>query len=352
MLHALAGVHHVDTLTLDAWSPRDTNAFYGTAIPETITQHVASLPWAWLGTLPEHRGARLRMCAVLREARRLADRFDLSISADNYAPFAKPGIQYVHFPADLDPQPTRLAPIVHVYFRFCDRVLQGSWRDAANNITLANSQWTANGLIELGEMAAPILLYPPVIDPGEGLPWDQRDDVFLSIGRFHGSKKIETAMAIVERVRARIMPHARLLIIGSPVDPEYSARIHRLAEETGRWIEFREDLSRAELNALMGRCRYGLQAMEFEHFGMATAEMTRAGCLVFAHRSGGSPEVLNNEDALLWSDPEEVPAKVEHLDVEGLRARLRVHARTFSTGRFVERFREIVATSAAGTRDR
>ena len=34
----------------------------------------------------------------------------------------------------------------------------------------------------------------------------------------------------------------------------------------------------------MGRSRYGIQAMENEHFGMATAEMTRAGCLVFAHR--------------------------------------------------------------------
>ena len=71
----------------------------------------------------------------------------------------------------------------------------------------------------------------------------------------------------------------------------------RLAAAHGDWIEFREDLSRVELNRLMGRSRYGIQAMENEHFGMATAEMTRAGCLVFAHDSGGSPEVLNDESA-------------------------------------------------------
>ena len=149
-----------------------------------------------------------------------------------------------------------------------------------------------------------------------------------------------------------MLPQARLLIVGSAVDTVYANRIHRLASKAGSWVEFREDLSRAELNSLMGRSRYGLQAMEFEHFGMATAEMTRAGCLVFAHRSGGSPEVLDNEEGLLWSHPEAVASKLPGLDVEGLRARLRTHARVFSTERFVDRFRAIVATSAAGIPDR
>ena len=35
--------------------------------------------------------------------------------------------------------------------------------------------------------------------------------------------------------------------------------------------------------------------MENEHFGYGPAEMTRAGCLVFAHNSGGSTEVLNTK---------------------------------------------------------
>ena len=50
--------------------------------------------------------------------------------------------------------------------------------------------------------------------------------------------------------------------------------------------------------------------MENEHFGMATAEMTRAGMLVFAHDSGGSPEVLNDERALLWSSEGEAVRKI------------------------------------------
>jgi len=292
------------------------------------------------------------MCTVLRYARRLASSYDLLISGDNYAAFARPGIQYVHFPADLQPEPARMKPIVDVYFRLCDRLLGAPWTDAAKNVTLANSQWTANGLERLGEMSKPIVLYPPVIDPGPGLPWDRRDDVFLCVGRFHGSKRIETAISIVQKIRSRVLPYARLVIVGSPVDTEYTTRIHGIAARAGDWIEFRENLSRHELNALMGRSRYGVQAMENEHFGMAAAEMTRAGCLVFAHRSGGSPEVLNSEDGLLWTSEDEAVDKFERLDVEGLRSRLREHARSFSTARFVDQFRDIVATSAAGNQDR
>ena len=329
MVHALAGLHEVATLTVDRWSIGETNAFYGTAIPDRVTRHVIPAPWRWLSGLPDHRMARLRMCSVLRYARPLTSQYDVLITADNYAAFAKPGLQYLHFPADLHPEPTRLKPIVDIYFTLCDRVLGAPWTDAAKNVTLTNSQWSAAGLERMGHVSTPIVLYPPVIDPGAGLPWDQRDDVFLCIGRFHGSKRIEMAISIVQRIRATSLPSARLIIVGSPVDIEYTTRIHGIAARAGAWIEFREDLSRADLNRLMGQSRFGIQAMEHEHFGMATAEMTRAGCIVFAHKSGGSPEVLNNEDALLWVNEDDAVAKFARLDVEGLRARLREQARSF-----------------------
>jgi glycosyltransferase involved in cell wall biosynthesis len=349
MLHALAADHDVAALTGGDWDPAETNQFYGTKIPESLTRLVVPPPWRWLSRLHDDQLTRLRMSAVLREARRLAAAFDLLITADNFAAFAKPGIQYVHFPARLQPAPARMKAVVEIYFWVCERLLGAPWSDAARNLTLANSRWTADGLARLGEVGSSTVLYPPVIDPGEGLPWEQRDDVFLCIGRFHGSKRLETSIAIVEQVRARALPQARLVIVGSAVDAAYTRRMRELAARAGAWIEFREDLSRAELNTLMGRSRYGVQAMEDEHFGMATAEMTRAGCLVFAQRGGGSPEVLNHEEALLWSTPAEVAARFERLDVAGLRTRLRAHARSFGTERFAAELRRIVATSTAGS---
>ncbi len=344
MVHALASRHQVATLTASSWTASETNAFYGTSIPDArVEKRVVPAPWKWLSPLPEDRITRLRMCSVLHYARPLASQYDLLITADNYAAFAKPGIQYVHYPAELQPPPARMATVVNAYFGVCDRLLGARWSDAANNLTLTNSQWTASGLERLGEISTPIVLYPPVLNPGEGLPWPERSDTFLCIGRFHGSKRVELAMAIVGRARAAKLPHARLIVVGSAVDRDYTARLQRLAARHGEWIEFREDLSRDELNRLMGRSRYGIQAMAGEHFGMATAEMTRAGCLVFAHDSGGSPEVLNHEKALLWTTENEAVRKIVNADhIEALRARLKSHAEAFSAESFVQRFQDIV----------
>ena len=348
MVHALAGRHQIDTLTACEWTAAAANAFYGTEIPRHgISKHVTAAPWSWLASLPEDRLTRLRMCAVLRYARRIAQRYDLLITADNYGAFPKPGMQYLHFPAPLNPEPARLRAAVHAYFAFCDWFVGVPWDQARRNVTLANSAWTARGLDEGRMIERADVLYPPVVDPGEGRPWEARHDTFLCLGRFHGSKRIDLAMAIVRRLRAGAIPGARLLIVGSPVDAEYTARIKAMAAPDRDWIEFREDLSRDEVNRLIGESRYGLQAMEDEHFGMATAEMARGGCLVFPHDSGGSPEVVGGEAALLWRTEDEAVARISAIAGDArvrdaVRWRLRAHAATFSTDRFVERFRAIV----------
>jgi glycosyltransferase involved in cell wall biosynthesis len=341
MVHALANWADVTTLTLEPWSVEDTNAFYGTAIPPGIARLTASRVWRPVASLPDDVLTRLRMCAVLGHARTLASQFDVMISADNFAAFAGAGMQYVHFPARLQPEPARLAPLVHLYFALCNRVLGAPWGDAVRNATLANSEWTARGLEALGEVTADVL-YPPVIDPGPGLPWDERDNTFLCIGRFTPGKRIDVAISIVEAVRRSVMPDARLVVVGSAVDRRHTRDLHAIA--AGRpWIEFREDLSRAALHALMGRSRYGLQPMIAEHFGMATAEMTRAGCLVFAHNSGGTPEVLDGETSLLWSSEQDAVERIAAANPRALQPRLRDRASMFLSDVFVERFRDLVS---------
>ena len=348
MVHALHGVHQVATLTSRPWSAAGTNAFYGTAIRDGgITAYVVPAPWRWLSMLPEHRLSRIQMCSVLRFARELACDHDLLLTADNYGPFVKPGMQYLHLPLAVKPTPWRLRAVVNLYFVACNRLIGVPWAAAARNVTLANSRWTAENLARQHDVRARHVLYPPVVDPGEGLPWEQRRNTFLCIGRFHGSKRIEVSMSILRRLRAEVMPDAGLIIVGSPVDPEYSARIRRFAARDRHWIEFREDLPRPAIDRLMGECRYGLQAMEDEHFGMATAELARAGCLVFPHHSGGSPEVVNDEPALLWRTEDEAVARVSAMARDAalrdaVRWRLRTHARSFSAERFVTEMRAIV----------
>ena len=356
MVHALAGTHDVSTMTASRWDAARTNAFYGTAIPDgRVRQFVVPAPWNWLATLPDHRLNRIRMCSVLRSARPLANDHDVLITADNFGAFPRPGIQYLHFPLNLQPRPWRLAPVVNVYFKFCDFLVGVPWESARNNMTLVNSDWTAAELTKLERIDAAKVLYPPVIDAGAGLPWERRRDTFLCIGRFHGSKRIERAMTIVQRLRAHALPGARLAIVGSAVDPDYTKRLFRFAARDRDWIEFHEDLSRDALNRLMGESRYAIQAMEHEHFGMATAELLRAGCVVFPHRSGGSIEVVGGDDRLLWENEDQAVARIAAIvrdpaARDEIRWNLQHQARRYSPERFAAETLAIVESFYASVR--
>ena len=345
MLQALVGDHEVGTLTEHAWTPAAVDRFYGTRLTG------ASIPqWHSRGaaTCLRQTGARLdrlRMSSLLRKARRVGREFDLLITADNYAAFDRPGIQYLHYPLPLRPVPDRYGPLVHAYYVVCDAVSGLSFEAARKNRTLVNSRWTAERVADLH----PEVLYPPVADPGKGLPWPNRVNTFLCVGRFHGSKRLETVVSILDRVRAA-QRDVSLTFVGSNVDAEYTERIRRLAGARP-WITILEDLSQAELFLSMRRCRYGIHAMENEHFGIAPAEMARAGCVVFAHESGGLVEVLNGRAELLWQNAE--AAVVQILAVMGddalqreLSTALVAHARRFAADRFVRDFRRIVATTA------
>jgi glycosyltransferase involved in cell wall biosynthesis len=85
---------------------------------------------------------------------------------------------------------------------------------------------------------------------------------------------------------------------------------------------------------------------------MAPAEMTRAGMLVFCHRSGGLVEVVDGEERLLWNDEAAAVAGMrEMLDgpEEGraaLSARLRTFASRFSEERFCREVRDVVREAA------
>ena len=350
MVHALANDgHEVTTVTESEWQPGDTNAFYGTAIPDSVDRIVTPSWQRGLSQLGEGRLTRLRMSLVLGRARKAMPAHDLCVTADNFTAFPMPGIQYVHFPAKIRPP---RPPLVEAYFSLCDQIAGAPASGASTNATLVNSRWTGERLTSLGEIRHATVLYPPVIDPGPGLHWAARENVLLCVGRFHPSKRIETVIRIANGVRARGMADARLLLVGSSVDGTYTESLKRLTANDA-WVEWHEDVPRTTLNALMGRARFAIQAMVDEHFGMATAELARAGCLVFAHDSGGTPEVLDGEPALLWRSEADAVDRILAAD-PGAASRLRERAARFLPQAFVDGFLACVRAirSAGGTPDR
>ena len=192
------------------------------------------------------------------------------------------------------------------------------------------------------------------VPPGSGpsLPWDERENAVLTIGRMIDAKRHQDAVEIVERARAAGLP-LRLYVAGRPDARrgEERRRIRERVAAAGPWAVLLEDLPRAELLELAGRVRYGLHMRHEEPFGIAVAELARAGCVVLARRGGGVREILGT-DELLFDDPEQAAGRLVELagdrpQVDRLRAELELRIARFGVEPFVAEIRGLVAEELA-----
>jgi glycosyltransferase involved in cell wall biosynthesis len=216
------------------------------------------------------------------------------------------------------------------------------------NLTLVNSDWTGMQVDRfLGIRTR--TLYPPVVDPTAAPPWSQRRNGFLAVGRISPEKEYERLMDILARVRDR-HPDVTLTIVGTwdRHVRNYMGQLRSKAAALGPWIVFRENVTRDELRQLMAAHRYGIHGMREEHFGMAPAEMARAGCIVWVPRGGGQMEVVGGEPALMYGSDEEGVSNIlrtmtDAAEQQRLRAHLARTSERFSTAHFVREVQEIVA---------
>jgi glycosyltransferase involved in cell wall biosynthesis len=192
-------------------------------------------------------------------------------------------------------------------------------------------------------------LYPPVADPGVTLAWSERRTAFLSVGRISPEKEYERSMRILARVRERV-PDLTFTIVGTwdRHVRRYFDQLQRQASSLGSWIRFHQDPPRDELRDLLASHRYGIHGMREEHFGMAPAEMVRAGMIVWVPRGGGQMEIVGDEPALLFDTEEEAAEKIlavllHPAEQTRLRDHLAEQAGRFSADRFMNEVRTIVA---------
>ena len=154
---------------------------------------------------------------------------------------------------------------------------------------------------------------------------------------------------LVEIIR-RLRTHGRdvhLHVIGTPDRPKWERQFRAVARRHADWMTLHLNLARSEMVELVAQHRYGLHPMVEEHFGIAPAEMQRAGCVTFAHNSGGPVEIVGGDSRLLFDSAEDATVKIDRvLGDERLQASLRAGVETrkdrFSSERFVRRMREIV----------
>jgi glycosyltransferase involved in cell wall biosynthesis len=119
----------------------------------------------------------------------------------------------------------------------------------------------------------------------------------------HATKRWDTAVEIADRVRSQGIDMS-LTLISHRDEVEFGTRMEALAAARP-WFRILYNLPRERMVQEVARHRYGLHTMENEHFGIAPAELQRAGCIMFVHRSGGPMEIVGRREELMFNDAAE-----------------------------------------------
>lgn len=316
VLEALQDDHDLTVLTLTDPDLDELNEYFDTNVDTgalTVEQAGYLAPW-----MNERFGLKyyvLQNALLGRYARRRSDEFDLLVSTINELGLGADSVQYVHFPFDwtvsLDNREHIFHPTVEedsLYERFATWVAGVDREDVRQNTLLANSNWTAD-VVEDAYGTRPEVVHPP-IDTGEfeDRPWDEREDGIVTVGRIERSKRIKELLRITEGVRER-GHDVHLHVIGPTVDEEYREEVEAMA--AGReYVELEGEIPREELVERICNHRYGIHGKEYEHFGMAVAELAAGGAIPFVPDNGGQHAIVNDCEELLYRSVEDAVEKI------------------------------------------
>ncbi len=316
LLQALCRDYHVDVVTRGGWDLDDLNRCAGT---EVRGEEFGAIVYPLLDPHVLSRGGALWNGLFERFCRSLAPRYDLCITASRTLDWGRPALHFLSDVAWNRPLQERFhcpealvgASLFRKTYFALGRWLAGSsGRDPArHDYFVANSKWTAQVSSEFCKVP-PVVIYPAV--PGGSTPptpWKNREDAFVCLGRISPEKQIEQVIAILDQVR--IMGHdVRLHLVGIGVYGEYLEHIRQLCEMRKEWIIWHGPLYADDKWALLARSRYGISACAREAFGIATAEMMKAGMVPFVPRAGAQSEIVQ-EDDLIYDDIQEATLKID-----------------------------------------
>jgi glycosyltransferase involved in cell wall biosynthesis len=233
------------------------------------------------------------------------------------------------------------------------RLMAGrSGYDGRDDWVIANSQFTADVLKARLGIVCRQVLYPPVVCDAPNVPWAQRENGFVCLGRVSHEKRIERVIDIVARVRQ--MGHdVHLHVIGPIGDDAYGRMISATIADNSGWCFADGSMRGREKFELLARHKWAIHARDGEAFGIAVAEQVRSGCVPFVPQAGGPAEIVA-EPSLCYTDEADAIAKIDALlRDEGRQAQVRVHlaerAKLFTTERFMAEFRQLVFDFASRT---
>jgi glycosyltransferase involved in cell wall biosynthesis len=212
-------------------------------------------------------------------------------------------------------------------------------------LTVANSAWTRDLLSDAFGVQATVV-FPPVQRIESPLPWERRADGFVSIGRLVPEKRVIEMIDILARVRGASSALV-YRIAGRVPDSSYGRAVENKTRTAGGWVTLDGPVFGPAKAGQLAGYRYGLAGCLHESFGIAAAEMVRAGMIVWVPASGGQTEIVDHPD-LIYDDDADAVAKISRVlrdpaRQSALRAHLARQAEKFSVERFRAGIREAVA---------
>lgn len=266
----------------------------------------------------------------------------------------KPTIQYVHYPLHNRYRNPYSTPPENALFDWTNQLFlraEGLNSIPDDHLMLTNSGWTAD-LLDTMYDTQPRVVYPPIdtSDFGDTPAPEERENGFVILGRITPGKKILRAIDIIEGVRS-CGHDVHLHIVGATSDEEYAKKVRKTAAER-RFVSFEGQVSREELVRILETHRYGIHAQEYEHFGMAVAELVAAGILPFVHDSGGQRGIVNTQLQLMYNNEDDGVRKInEVLFGSGLESKLRAGLpdidEKYGARHFKQKIRKIVDEALA-----
>lgn len=323
------------------------NLHCGTSLrPGDLDWQQASFP------VPTRALAKVKWRLFERFVARAAPRYDAIISAHNPLDIQRRCIQFVaDFSWDedvrlsLDPaaSPAGLRRLLQPTYNWLTRPRRRAADWLGGHLIVANSHWTADRLKELYGLGDCPVVHPPVMSvAATDSKTNQRGVLWM--GRVCPEKRLEDAVAIIARVRAA--GHDVELWVGGEVEStEYARRLVQRARGAP-WVRFLGQVEGVDKLQLLQRTRFGLHTRPREPFGIAVAEMMKAGCIVFAPADGGPREMLTGTPLLFQSVADAAQAILRMLDSpetwDGLSQEVAARAQSYSTASFSAAVVELV----------
>jgi len=342
------------------------NTHFGTHLKkEDFTIRQLPFPLNRINKLDPDPFSAQQLSWLMRFCQNVSHQYDAVMTCDDEFDFGRAGIQYTHYPhmqrhmdaflavEDLS-SGQRLRKFLSGKLRPWLLISRISLKRIKSNLMVTNSNWTAAVLRKTYDIE-PIVVYPPVRWNGPRRPFEERRNTFVCLGRLSPVKRLLHIIDIVEQVRARGF-EVELEIIGDQdaiAGNAYVQKVRKRIAEAGNWVHLNKSVSRKELENLVSQCRFGIHGMIDEHFGIAPAELMRAGCIVFVPNSGGQVEIVGEQPELRYDSDDDAVEKICRVlaDQESqsrLLQALSERSALFNESHFMSHIQNVVADFAKG----